>query len=66
MGKSIRDAMTESPRTIGPDGTVVEAAKIMRDEDTGIVPIATSRSGSSPRARIRRRRRRSTSPRASS
>jgi CBS domain-containing protein len=39
MGKSIRDAMTPNPRTIAKDATVVEAARIMRDEDTGIVPI---------------------------
>jgi CBS domain-containing protein len=39
MAESVRDAMTESPRTIGRDSTVVEAAKIMRDEDVGIVPI---------------------------
>jgi CBS domain-containing protein len=39
MGKSIRDAMTPNPRSIGKDATVVEAARLMRDEDTGIVPI---------------------------
>jgi CBS domain-containing protein len=31
--------MTESPRTIGRDAAIVEAALIMRDEDVGIVPI---------------------------
>ena len=39
MANSVRDAMTENPRTIGRDSTAVEAAKIMRDEDVGIVPI---------------------------
>lgn len=39
MGKSIRDAMTPNPRTIAKDATIVEATRIMRDEDTGIVPI---------------------------
>jgi CBS domain-containing protein len=39
MGNSIRDAMTGNPRTVGRDATVVEAARIMRDEDAGIVPI---------------------------
>jgi len=39
MATSIRDAMTSNPRTIEQDGTAVEAARIMRDADTGIVPI---------------------------
>lgn len=39
MAKSVRDLMTSNPRTVSSDSTVVEAARIMRDEDTGIVPI---------------------------
>jgi CBS domain-containing protein len=39
MAENVRDAMTESPRTIGRDAAIVEAALIMRDEDVGIVPI---------------------------
>ena len=39
MGKNIRDLMTGNPRTVTQDATVAEAARIMRDEDTGIVPI---------------------------
>ena len=39
MAKTIKDAMTANPRTIEQDGTVVDAARIMRDADTGIVPI---------------------------
>jgi CBS domain-containing protein len=39
MAKSIREAMTSNPKTIDTGGTVVEAARIMRDEDAGIVPI---------------------------
>src|SRR5579884_1057138 len=39
MAKRISEVMTESPRTIGSDATVVEAARVMRDADTGIVPI---------------------------
>jgi len=31
--------MTENPRTVSPDQTVQDAARIMRDEDTGVVPI---------------------------
>jgi CBS domain-containing protein len=40
MAQTIRDLMTENPRTVAPDATVVDAARIMRDEDTGVVPIA--------------------------
>jgi CBS domain-containing protein len=39
MAKSIREAMTSNPKTIGTDASVVEAARIMRDVDSGIVPI---------------------------
>ena len=39
MGTSVQDLMTSNPKTIASDGPVVEAAKIMRDEDVGIVPI---------------------------
>jgi CBS domain-containing protein len=39
MGTSIRDLMTSDPRTVESGGTIVDAAKIMRDEDVGIVPI---------------------------
>jgi CBS domain-containing protein len=39
MGQTIRDLMTESPRTVTPDSTIQEAARIMRNEDTGVVPI---------------------------
>jgi CBS domain-containing protein len=31
--------MTKNPRTVSPDQTIQDAAKIMRDEDTGVVPI---------------------------
>src|SRR3954454_7602587 len=35
----IRDVMTANPRTISPDDTIQNAARIMRDEDTGAVPV---------------------------
>jgi CBS domain-containing protein len=35
----IREVMTEDPRTVGPDDTATDAAKLMREEDTGIAPI---------------------------
>jgi CBS domain-containing protein len=39
MAKTIRDLMTKNPSTIEPDKSVADAAKLMRDEDAGIVPI---------------------------
>ena len=35
----IRDLMTENPRTTTPDAGVIEAARIMRDDDVGLVPV---------------------------
>jgi CBS domain-containing protein len=35
----IRDVMTPNPRTVTPDDTIESAARIMRDEDTGAVPV---------------------------
>ena len=39
MGTSVQDLMTSNPKTIASASSVVEAAKVMRDEDVGIVPI---------------------------
>ena len=36
---TIRDVMTENPRTVKKGESVVEAAKLMRSEDAGVVPI---------------------------
>jgi CBS domain-containing protein len=36
---NIRDVMTPNPRTVTPDDTIESAARIMRDEDTGAVPV---------------------------
>lgn len=36
---NIRDVMTSNPRTVSPDDTIQNAARIMRDEDTGVVPV---------------------------
>jgi CBS domain-containing protein len=35
----ISEVMTEGPRTVGLDDTAADAARLMRDEDTGIAPI---------------------------
>jgi CBS domain-containing protein len=39
MAKTVRDAMTANPRTISTSATVVDAARLMKEEDTGIAPI---------------------------
>ena len=39
MGESIRDLMTSNPHALESGSSVMEAARIMRDEDAGIVPI---------------------------
>ena len=40
MAKIVRDAMTEGPRSIGASASVVEAARLMREEHIGSLPIA--------------------------
>jgi CBS domain-containing protein len=39
MAKGVREAMTDDPRSIGASASVVEAARLMREEDTGSLPI---------------------------
>jgi CBS domain-containing protein len=39
MGKSIQEAMTRNPKTVSTDQTVVDAARIMKQEDAGVVPV---------------------------
>ena len=39
MHQSIREAMTANPATVEPDTTVQEAARIMKSEDVGSLPI---------------------------
>jgi CBS domain-containing protein len=39
MMAKIRDAMTGDPRSIGASETVVEAARLMRDEHIGSLPV---------------------------
>jgi CBS domain-containing protein len=35
----LRDVMTPNPRTLETNAMVQDAARVMRDEDTGVVPI---------------------------
>jgi CBS domain-containing protein len=39
MGQRIREIMTSNPSTIEHDQPVVEAARIMKQEDAGVVPV---------------------------
>ena len=39
MAKSVRDAMTEDPRSIDATASVVEAARLMREGHIGSLPI---------------------------
>ena len=36
---NIRDVMTPNPKTVTPNDSIQNAARIMRDEDTGAVPV---------------------------
>ena len=35
----LREVMTANPTTVAPTATIQEAARIMRDRDTGVVPV---------------------------
>ena len=39
MGKNIREVMTPGPETIQADQPVVQAAKLMKDADAGMIPV---------------------------
>jgi CBS domain-containing protein len=39
MAKSVRDTMTAEPRSIDSSQPIVEAARLMRDEDVGSLPV---------------------------
>jgi CBS domain-containing protein len=39
MGKSVKDVMTSNPTSVVADNPVVEAARIMKEKDVGIVPV---------------------------
>jgi CBS domain-containing protein len=39
MADSIRELMTPNPRSLESGSTVMEAARLMRDQDVGLVPV---------------------------
>jgi CBS domain-containing protein len=40
MAHTVQEVMTSNPTPVRPDSPATEAAQIMKNEDTGIVPIA--------------------------
>jgi CBS domain-containing protein len=36
---NVRDVMTSNPRTVSPGDSIQVAARIMKEEDTGVVPV---------------------------
>ena len=43
MAKSVRDAMTADPRSIGASASVVEAARLMREQHIGSLRVTGDR-----------------------
>jgi CBS domain-containing protein len=39
MAESIRELMTKNPRSLESGSNVMDAARLMRDEDVGVIPI---------------------------
>ena len=39
MAESIRDLMTKKPRSVASGSSVMDAARLMRDEDAGLIPV---------------------------
>src|SRR5690242_10044139 len=39
MATTINEVMTHDPRTLTPESTVAEAARFMRDDDVGSLPL---------------------------
>lgn len=37
--QKVRDVMTPNPKTLSDKDSVLEAARIMRDQDTGVIPV---------------------------
>jgi CBS domain-containing protein len=45
MAETIRDLMTRTPSTVDTGSSAVDAARLMRDEDVGLIPIVESDRG---------------------
>ena len=40
MANTVREVMTDNPKTIEPSTPIIEAARLMKSEDVGSIPIA--------------------------
>jgi CBS domain-containing protein len=48
----VSEIMSRNPRTVTPDTPVSEAARLMKEEDVGIVPVVEQVGGAETRARL--------------
>ena len=48
----ISEIMTRNPRTVTPDTSVSDAARVMKEEDVGIVPVVEQVGGAETRGRL--------------
>ena len=48
----ISELMTKNPHTVAPDTPVSEAARLMKEEDVGIVPVVERVGGAETRGRL--------------
>jgi CBS domain-containing protein len=39
MAQSIQELMSSNPRTVSPEQTAADAARLMRDENVGLIPV---------------------------
>lgn len=49
---NVSEIMTRNPRTVTPDTAVSDAARLMKEEDVGIVPVVEQVGGAETRARL--------------
>ena len=48
----VSEIMTKNPRTVSPDTPVPEAARVMKEEDVGLVPVVERVGGAETRGRL--------------
>jgi CBS domain-containing protein len=48
----VSEIMTKNPRTVSPDTPVSEAARVMKEEDVGLVPVVERVGGAETRGRL--------------
>lgn len=48
----VSEIMSKSPRSVSPDTSVSDAARVMKEEDVGLVPVVERVGGSETRGRL--------------